>query len=363
MKTLIQCKALLFLIATSAIISSCSKSSSPKKTQTTGTTVSTLAGNGSPGSSNGTGAAASFNFPSSLVFNSSGALFVGDFGNSLIRTINVSSDAVATFAGNGTPGLLNGPDASAEFNGTANIAIDGNNNLFVADEENNVIREITSTGNVITVAGSGVAGYQNGPTGTAAFNYPEGMAIDPNGNLYVADGHNNVIRKITIATGTVSTYAGTGTAGFDNGSVNSATFNDPYGLAIDASGNLYVTDIKNNCIRKITVSTGTVSTYAGSGARGLSNGPAASATFFYPLGCAFDSGGNLYVSDTYNNVIRKVAANGTVSTFAGTGAQGSADGAASSATFNFPIGITVYGNGIYVADTHNNNVRKITVGQ
>jgi hypothetical protein len=183
----------------------------------------------------------------------------------------------------------------------------------------------------------------------------------PNGSLYVADGHNNVIRKINLSTGTVSTYAGTGTAGFGNGAIGAATFNDPYGMAIDAAGNLYVADIKNNCIRKITIASGTVSTFAGSGTQGLTNGSAASATFYYPLGCAFDSGGNMYVADTYNNVIRKISAAGTVTTFAGTGAQGSTDGPASSATFNFPIGVAISGNGVYIADTHNNTIRKITV--
>jgi len=355
-------KTLVVAMAASVIFLSCSKSSSSTK-KNTSITVTTYAGTGSAGASNGTGASASFAFPSSIASIGNNQLYVGDFGNSLVRAINLGTAAVSTFAGTGSQGLINGPAASAEFNGTANIVFDASGNLFVADEGNNVIREITTAGNVVTVAGSGKAGYQDGPAATAEFDHPEGMVIDANDNLYVADGHNNVVRKINLGTGTVSTYAGTGAAGFDNGTVNSATFNDPYGMALDATGNLYVTDILNNCIRKITVSSGTVTTFAGSGSKGLTNGPAASATFYYPLGCIFDSGGNMYVSDTYNNVIRKIAANGTVSTFAGTGASGSADGAASSATFNFPIGLLVYGNNVYVADTHNNNIRKITIGQ
>lgn len=259
---------LLLIFAIAVIISSCSKSGGGNSTPMV-SMVTTIAGTGSAGAVNGTGTTASFYFPSSLAYSSNGLLYVGDFGNSLIRTINVSSGAVSTFAGTGTPGLVNGPLTSAEFDGTANIVFDGTGDLFVADEENNVIREITSAGNVITLAGTGIAGYQDGPATTAQFDYPEGMVIDANGNLYVADGHNNVIRKIVISTGVVSTYAGiAGTSGFNNGALTSATFNDPYGLALDASGNIYVADILNNCIRKITVSTGTVSTYAGSGTQG-----------------------------------------------------------------------------------------------
>jgi len=362
MKTANYFKALIFIIAASNIFLSCSKggggSTAPKATNT----VSTFAGAGSSGSANGTGTSASFSYPSAII-SANGEFFIGDFGNSLIRTINISSALTATLAGNGTSGLLNGTLTNAEFNGPANIAFDAIGNLFVSDEQNHSIREITTTGNVLTVAGTGSAGYQDGVGTAAAFDHPEGIVVDANGNIFVADGHNNVVRKIVIATGAVSTYAGTGTPAFDNGPIASATFNDPYGMAIDASGNLYVTDVRNNCIRKITVSTGSVSTYAGSGAQGLTNGSSATATFYYPLGCTFDSGGNMFVSDTYNNVIREVKANGTVITFAGTGKSGLANGPATTATFNFPIGILVYGNGIYVADTHNNVIRKITVGQ
>ncbi|SRR5579871_492906 len=363
MKTIKQHMLLLLVIALAIGFSSCSKSGTAKSNKST-VTVSTFAGSGTMGSANGTGTAASFLYPSGIVSSGNGALYIGDFGNNLIRTINISSAAVNIVAGTGTAGLINGSVTAAEFNGPANIALDASGDLFISDEENNVIREITSAGNVSTVAGAGIAGYQDGAAGTAEFNFPEGIVVDANGDLYVADGHNSVIRKITMSTGMVSTYAGiAGTTGFANGAASSATFNEPYGLALDNSGNLYVTDILNNSIRKITVSTNTVSTYAGTGTKGFSNGTAATATFYYPLGCVLDSQGNLYVSDTYNNVIRKVSTSGNVTTFAGTGAQGSADGDAASATFNFPIGISVYGNAVFVADTHNNVIRKITIGQ
>lgn len=351
----------VFILAISLIAGACSKSGNTSKTSSV--MVTTFSGTGTAGATNGTGTAASFAFPSSIVTAGSGTLLVGDFGNNLLRSITISAVAVSTFAGTGATGLLNGTGTAAKFNGPANIAFDASGNLYVADEENNVIREINSAGNVTTLCGSGVAGYQDGPASSARFDHPEGMAADAAGNLYVADGHNNVIRKIVLSTGVVSTYAGTGSAGFANGPNASATFNDPYGLTMDASGNLYVADILNNSIRKINVAANTVSTYAGTGAKGLSNGPAASATFNYPLGCIFDSFGNMYVADTYNNVIRKISSSGTVTSFAGTGTAGLTDGPASTASFNFPIGIAISGNGIFIADTHNNVIRKITIGQ
>ena len=361
MKALKYLKPFLYVMVLQAILLSCSKKSSSPKTSSA--TVSTIAGTGAAGASNGIGTSASFSYPSSVVTQGSTTLFVGDFGNNLIRNINLSSSTVATYAGNGTAGFLNGSIASAEFTGPANIAFDASGNLFVSDEENNVIREITIGGNVVTFAGTGTAGYQDGPGATAELNHPEGIVIDANNNLYVADLGNNLIRKVNLNSGNVSTYAGSGAAGFSNGALTSASFNEPYGMAIDPSGNIYVTDIINNSIRKITVSSGMVSTYAGTGSKGATNGLAANATFYYPLGCTFDSDGNMYVSDTYNNLIRKITSTGTVTTFAGTGQSGLTNGPASSAQFNFPIGIVVSGDGIYVADTHNNVIRKITVGQ
>jgi hypothetical protein len=362
MKTIIKPRIIFLVTAIVTIFLSCAKSSGTTA-KSNSNTVSTIAGSTTAGSANGIGSAACFTYPSSIAIGISGSMYVGDFGNNLVRSIDLGTTAVTTYAGIVSPGLLNGPALTAKFRGTANIVPDGNGNLFIADEENNVIREVTAAGNVVTIAGTGTAGYKDGPVAGAQFNYPEGMVIDASGNLYVADGHNNVVRKIILSSGAVSTYAGTGTAGFSNGAVASATFNDPYGLALDASGNIYVADVLNNCIRKITVTTGTVTTYAGTGTKGLSNGAAASATFNYPLGCIFDSFGNMFVADTYNNVIRKINATGTVTTLAGTGGQGSTDGPALSATFNFPIGLAINGNGIFVADTHNNTIRKITLGQ
>jgi sugar lactone lactonase YvrE len=358
-----QFKPFLFLSAASLIFFSCSKSSSKPRVNSV-ITVTTLAGSGTQGTNNGNGTSASFNNPSALAYGSNGILYVGDWGNSLIRAITISNAAVTSFAGSGIEGFVDGPAASAAFNGPANITIDKQGDIFVADEENNAIREVTAAGNVVTIAGTGVQGYQDGPAASAMFWHPEGIAVDASGNLYVADGPNNVIRKITVATAIVSTYAGTGVAGFNNGPVASATFNNPFGLTLNASGNIFVADNQNNVIREINLTTGSVSTYAGSGAQGFSNGAAASASFFNPLACAFDSQGNLYVSDFDNNAIRKISTSGVVSTYAGNGTQGSANGVDSLATFNHPIGITVDGSGnVYVADERNSLIRQISATQ
>lgn len=328
--------------------------------------VTTLAGTGTSGFVNGTGTAASFNNPSDLTIGSDGKLYVGDWNNNVVRTINLSNASVNTFAGTGVAGLLNGPAATAQFFGTAHIAFDNSGNLFVSDEENNVIREITTGGNVITVAGSGVNGYQDGPVTMAKFSHPEGIVVDASGNLYVADGNNtsNVIRKITLSTGLVSTLAGTGTAGYHDGPAATASFKNPYGMTMDASGNIYVADIGNNVIRKITVSTAIVSTFAGSGAQGMSNGPAASASFYFPIACTFDKSGNMFVADLFNNAIRKISAGGIVSTYAGTGTQGAANGLPTAASFYHPIAVAVDASGnVYVADEYNSLIRKISTGQ
>jgi sugar lactone lactonase YvrE len=360
----INIKFILLTTAVAVTYSSCSKSGkAPAPTKQT-VTVSTFAGSGDVGLSNGSGITATFKSPSSVKIGSDGNLYVGDWLNNVIRKIDPASAAVTTFAGTGTPGFLNGDKSTALFNGTANIMFDKSGNLFVADEQNSSIREIKTDGTVITIAGDGTPGFQDGDASTAEFNLPEGMVMDTNGDIYVADNANNRIRKITMATGKVSTYAGTGAPGLNNGAIASATFHSPYGITMDAGGNIIVGDIANNVIRKINVSTGTVSTLAGTGTQGLTNGAATSATFYHPCGVVFDSKGNLFVSELGNFTIRKITTDGTVSTFAGTGKAGAVDGDASKATFNQPIGIVFDKNGdMYVADEFNNKIRKITITQ
>jgi sugar lactone lactonase YvrE len=348
------------LLIFSVAFVACSKKGSVENPKKQVLTVSTLAGDGTAGFLNGTGTATKFNQASDLVINSSGDLYVSDWLNNQIRKINLNTGTVVTFAGTGSPGFLNSTLVSSTFNGTAHITVDKSGNFFIADEQNHSVREITIAGNVITVAGRGTAGYVDGAAAKAAFNTPGNLVADANGDIYVADTGNEVIRKITMSTGMVSTYAGTGVQGLNNGDLAAATFSSPYGIAIDAGGNIFVADAANNVIRKITVSTGKVTTFAGTGTQGLVNGPALSSSFFHPGAILFDSNANLFVSELGNNTIRKITTDGTVSTYAGTGAAGAADGVAASATFQQPNGMAFDSNGnLYIADQLNNKIRKI----
>jgi len=326
--------------------------------------VSTLAGTaGTVGSADGTGLAASFEYPEGIAVDASGNLYVADSGNSTIRKIT-PANVVSTLAGTaGTVGSADGTGSAASFDYPEGIAVDASGNLYVADTYNSTIRKITPAGGVSTIAGT--AGTQDSTDGTGAaarFNRPSGITVDSSGNLYVADSHNSTIRKITSA-GVVSTVAGTAEYyGSADGTGTAASFSEPTGIAVDASGNLYVADTYNSTIRKIT-SAGVVSTVAGTaGNYGSSDGTGSAASFSEPVGIAVDASGNLYVADAGNNTIRKITSAGVVSTLAGTaGNYGSADGAGTAASFDSPEGIAVDASGnLYVADAGNNTIRKIT---
>ena len=275
----------------------------------------------------------------------------------------VCATAVSTFAGTATvSGSTNGTGTAAKFNNPAGVVFDATSgNVYVADTNNNLIRKITSSGVVSTLAGSGAVGSANGTGAAASFSGPMSVAVDASGNVYVADTGNNLIRKITPA-GVVTTWAGSGAAGTTNATGTSASFHTPSGVAVDSTGNVYVGDSVNNLIRKISP-TQVVTTFAGTGAVGSVNGASASASFNYPLGVAVDTAGNVYVADYYNSLIRKISA-GTVTTFAGAmGNMGYADGPASSAWFNYPADIVVDSSGnVYVGDSSNHLIRKIAAG-
>ena len=322
-----------------------------------GTTI--VAGSDSAGFANGTGTAARFNHPFGLTLDNSGNLYVADQGNELIRMITPGA-VVSTYAGTVvTTGSVNGPAALASFNKPFGVAADISGNVYVADAGNNVIRLISPPGTVSTFAGTGVAGAADGKD-TATFNSPLGVAVDVAGNVYVADYENDLIRKISAA-GVVSTIAGKrGVAGAANGLDTASRFNLPESLAVDVSGNIYVADNGNNLIRKITPA-GVVSTIAGSGKAGFADGTGTSASFNSPFGIAVDLAGNIYVADAGNNRVRKITPAGTVSTFAGSGARGARDAAGAAATFNTPAGLVIdLAGNIYVADENNNLIRKIT---
>ncbi|MDI9319622.1 MAG: T9SS type A sorting domain-containing protein [Phycisphaerales bacterium] len=280
---------------------------------------------------------------------------------------------INTIAGTGTSGFSGDGSAatSALLNGPQDVAVDTFGNIYIADAANHRIRKITATTGVIaTVAGTGTAGYSgDGAAATSALLYaPIGVAVDKTGNVYIADNGNHCIRKITISTGKISTIAGTGTAGSagDGGLATSASLYAPYDVCLDTSGNIYIADVSNNKIRKITVSSGIITTIAGTGTPGFSGdgGSATSAKLYQPFSVAVDASGNVFIADTYNSRIRKITATtGTISTIAGTGVSGySGDGgSATTAQFNTPysIGLDLFGN-IYISDFLNNRVRKIT---
>jgi sugar lactone lactonase YvrE len=320
--------------------------------------VTTLAGSGTKGSANGQGTAAQFFHPKGIAVDNNGNILVADSYNHKIRKIT-SGGYVTTLAGSGTKGFADGQGTVAKFREPSGIAVDNNGNIWVADSENHRIRKITSGGYVTTLAGSGAPGPTDGQGAAAKFNLPKGIAVDNNGNIWVADSSSQKIRKITSG-GKVTTLAGSGSRSFADGQGAAAKFNLPEGIAVDNNGNILVADTENNKIRKIT-SGGYVTTLAGSGSRSFANGNGAAAKFSWPSGIAVDNNGNILVADSYNHKIRKITLQGEVTTLAGS-SIGFADGKGTAARFKFPFRIVVDNNGnILVADTDNHKIRKIII--
>jgi sugar lactone lactonase YvrE len=264
---------------------------------------------------------------------------------------------VSTLAGNGAAGFANGTGESAKFYGPSGLGLDADENLIVTDNSNNIVRKVSKTGVVTTVAGSLTSGYVDGPADIAQFAGPNGAVVDKSGNIFLADEDSNTIRKIT-PDGTVSTFAGFD-FGFADGTGGAARFGSPSGIAIDKDDNLYVADQINHRIRKITP-TAIVTTLAGSGTPGWLDGTGVAAKFFRPVGVAVDQAGNVFVGDLFNHRIRKISPAGVVTTVAGTGVPGFADGDRTVARFQYPAGLAVDADGVlYVADTENNSIRKV----
>jgi len=314
--------------------------------------VSTLAG-GIPGDADGQGTAAKFDTPSHMTMDSQGNIYVSDFSNHKVKIIGPNAD-VATLAGS-TFGFADGTGTLAKFEQPTGIVMDEVGNIFVADRNNHRIRKIHPSGEVSTIAG-GEKGFADGIGTAAQFDNPNGLAIDKDANLYVADAGNHKIRKISPL-GEVSTVAGS-EAGFEDGTWIDAKFNGPKAIVVDQESNLYVADEKNNSIRKITPD-GMVTTLTG-GTEGFQDGVLAEAKFHGPTGLAIDTLGNMYVAEFGNHKIRKIATSGVVSTLAG-GEEGFADGAGDTAQFDSPFGILLAPDGtLYVGDSGNFRIRKIT---
>jgi sugar lactone lactonase YvrE len=328
-------------------------------------TISTVAG-GSVGDG-GPAVNAPVNTPSAAAVDSAGNLYIANTYNNRVRKVSTSG-TITTVAGNGTPGFSGdgGPATNASLASPTGVAVDAAGNLYIADAGNDRVRKVSASGTITTVAGTGTPGFSGdgGPATGAGLVYPSGVAVDAAGNLYIADTYNNRVRKVS-ASGTITTVAGNGTPGFsgDGGPATNASLASPSGVAVDAAGNLYIADPDNSRVRKVSTS-GTITTVAGNGTPGFSGdgGPATNASLFNPSGVAVDAAGNLYIADTTNSRVRKVSTSGTITTVAGNGTPGfSGDGGpATNASLVYPSGVAVDAAGnLYIADSQNNRVRKV----
>lgn len=324
--------------------------------------ISTLAGRPTAGTNDGAAANAQFNRPGGVAVDGSGNIFVADTANSTIRKISAAG-IVSTFAGSpGNAGSSNGVGSNARFFAPQGLAVDNSGNVYVADTANSTIRKITSLGSVTTLAGAaGNPNSYNGIGTGAQFNLPQGVAVDGSGNVFVTDTWNHTIRKITPA-GVVTTLAGlAGYPGCVDGTNSKARFNQPAGIALDGAANIYVADFLNHVIRKITP-TGTVSTIAGTmGVWGNADGTNSGARFFQPQGISVNAAGQIFVVDSGNHTLRKITLSGTnwiVSTVAGSsGSAGDVDATGSAARFYFASAVASKGVNVVIADAGNNAIR------
>jgi sugar lactone lactonase YvrE len=320
--------------------------------------ISTFAGTGLV-AGGADGRPGTFNAPYGIAIDAARNLYVADTVNNTVRKITPGG-VVSTLAGSaGLLGSTNGTGSAARFNFPIGIGVDAAGNAYVADSKNFIIRKITPAGEVSTFAGAPFQlGSTNGNGSAARFFLPSGLAVDSAGNVYVSEQGNHLIRKITPG-GDVSTLAGGALQpGFADGAGTAARFNTPFGLAVDASGNVLVADTGNNAIRRISPA-GVVSTVAGASTAGAIDGASGVARFNQPRGVAVDGGGNVYVADYGNQLLRHITAGGVVSTLAGAaGIAGNVDSVGASARFYDPTGLTADGTTVFVVDASNNLIRR-----
>ncbi|WP_422354159.1 Ig-like domain-containing protein [Roseivirga pacifica] len=315
----------------------------------------TFAGTFNNNYENGHRLVAGFDEPRDIVHDSNGNLFVLDANK--IRKIKPNGEVVA-FVGTGGLGAQNGAGDQATFRFPSSMTIDSNDNIYITDSGNYLIRKISPSGEVTTLAGSGTSQYLDGNGTSASFVFPTGVTVDVDGNLYVTDHGDNRIRKIT-PDGTVSTLAGTGAPGLMNGSAGQAEFNGPTDISIDSEGNLYVAEYYNYVIRKIT-SLGEVSTFAGSGNSAMEDGRGIDASFKRLTSIYIDDNDDFFVSD--GHAVRKVTFEGDVTTVIGSFTGDYKDGLGVEAQFRNPKGLTVQNENLYLADEGNDRIRKISKG-
>jgi uncharacterized protein YjdB len=332
--------------------------------------ITTVAGSSARGYA-GDGSAATageLNFTAGVAVDASGNIYIADASNNRVRKVNTAG-VLSTFAGDGSYGSSGDGSAAtaASLENPQGVAVDGSGNVFIAEGGGNRIRKVNTAGVISTIAGTGTGGYSgDGGSATAAeIWYPEGVAVDGAGNVYIADALNQRIRKVSTS-GIMSTIAGDGSSGYsgDGGAATAATMKYPYNVAVDASGNVYFADDQNNRVRKINTA-GIISTIAGNGTAGYSGdgGAATAAELQSPWGVAVDGSGNVYIGDWGNNRVRKVNAAGVITTLAGDGTGGySGDGgAATAAELAAPWGVALDATGnVYIADYDNSRIRKVS---
>jgi uncharacterized protein (TIGR03437 family) len=340
---------------------------------TAGGVVTTVAGNGAAGYSgdNGPASSAQLSRPAGVGVDASGNIYIADLGNNRIRRISPAG-MINTIAGNGIQSGDNGPALAAQLALPSAVALDPFGNLFIADSGDLRVRKVSPAGTITTVAGNGVSPVPGAATGdgspaVAVSLGAEGVALDAAGNFYLSDGAS--VRKVS-ASGIITTLTGGIYSGYsgDGGPASSATLYDPAGLAVDAAGNVYIADVGNNRIRKVSPA-GMITTVAGNGTRGYSGdgGPATAAELNWPYAVAVDALGNLYIADSYNNRIREVSTNGIITTVAGDGnyEYGPIPGniEATAVQVNQPSGVAVSATGdLFISDTGNNRVLKVPSG-
>jgi DNA-binding beta-propeller fold protein YncE len=323
-----------------------------------GCQVSTIAGKGEKGLKDGPALSSLFYKPIRLSQKRDGTIVVADIYNNAIRTVG-RDGSVTTMCGTGKLGSTDGPAKSSPLSHPHAVAVGLDGKVYIGEASGRKLRVIDLSGNLLTLAGSGEKGYQDGKGNEALFNTILSIAVDLEGNILACDIANNRIRKITTD-GLVTTIAGSGAWGYKDGKASEAEFLMPMDLCVDKKGNIYIADIGNHCIRKID-SNNVVTTIAGkAGIVGYVDGKGNNALFYQPHGIAVNEQGEIFVADMLNHAIRKITPAGLVTTLAGTREIGSKDGEGKDARFNRPGGVMVYRDGsLIVADIDNNTVRKI----